>query len=93
VANRTYTRADSIASNPTSSTKAAAATTQLVITATYADAGTENVTADPRCTYSSSDPTKATVSAGGLITHVATGASTITVTYHGRTTTVTATTT
>jgi hypothetical protein len=36
--------------------------------------------ASPACTYVSSDPTKATVSATGLVTPVAAGATTITVT-------------
>lgn len=75
---------------PATSTKAAGQTTQLAVTATYADASTATVTED--CAFVSSDPTKATVSATGLITFVATGASTITATYGGKTDTTVATT-
>lgn len=58
-------------------------------TATVAVAGTQqiSVVADnginrtPNCTYVSSDPTKASVDAAGLVTGVATGTSTITVSY------------
>lgn len=85
---RTYTRAASISATPATTTKAAAGTQQITTTATYADGVTEDVSADTRVTYATSDATKATVSATGLITAVATGSATITVTYQGRTDTV-----
>jgi hypothetical protein len=88
-ANRTYTRANSITVTPSSTTKAAGGTQQISLTGTYADGVTESVSAsDGRVTYSTSDATKATVSSTGLITAVATGSATITVSYQGRTGTV-----
>lgn len=84
-ANRSWTRADSIAMLPATATKAPAATQQLAVTATFPDAGTEDVTADTRCVYTTSDATKATVNAAGLVTAVATGEATITATFQGRT--------
>ena len=54
----------------------------LAATATYSDASTADVTAE--ASWSSSDPTKATVSAG-FVTGVAAGASTVTATYQGQT--------
>jgi uncharacterized protein YjdB len=87
---RQWTRADSISVLPATDTMAAAETQQVTsITATYADSTTETIsTSDPRVTYETSDATKATVSSTGLITAVATGSATITVTFQGRTDTV-----
>ena len=84
---RDWTRAASIAVTPTTTTKAAGQTQQIAtITATYADGTTKAIsTSDPRVTYSTSNATKATVSTTGLITAVATGSATITVTFQGRT--------
>lgn len=86
VALRIWTRAASIDTLPATVTKAAGQTQQLATTATYAD-GVAVVVAntDERMTYASSDVTKATVSKTGLVTAVASGSATITVTYHGRT--------
>lgn len=58
-------------------------TTQLTVTATYTGAATRDVTA--LATYESSDVTKATVSASGLVTTVAAGSVTITASYAGKT--------
>lgn len=84
----TWTRAASIDATPATKTLAAAATQQITTVATFPDASTLDVSADGRVTYSSSAPTKATVSASGLITAVATGSATITVTFQGRTDTI-----
>lgn len=54
----------------------------LVATATFDDASTEDVTAE--ATWSSSDPTKATV-ASGFVTGIAAGSSTVTASYNGQT--------
>jgi uncharacterized protein YjdB len=87
-ANRTYTRANSIAVTPTAQALANAATAQIAVTGTYPDGVTEAVSAsDGRVTYTTSDATKATVSKTGLITKVAAGSATITTTYQGRTAT------
>lgn len=67
-------RVASVTVAPKTSSGAAASTVQLVPTVLPADAFNKSVT------YSSSDATKATVSAGGLVTRVATGSATITVT-------------
>lgn len=64
----------SISVSPATVTKAVAATQQL--TTTFTPAGTSN----KGLLYSSSNPAKATVSATGLITAVASGTATITVT-------------
>lgn len=64
----------SIAVTPTSATVAVGATRQLAVSFTPSNASSNAVT------YSSSDVTKATVSASGLVTGVATGSATITVT-------------
>lgn len=53
-----------------------ATTLQLVATATMQDGHTQVVTS--LVTWASSDPTKATISAGGLVTAVADGSTTIT---------------
>jgi len=63
---------------PTTATKAAAQTQQITI----ASVTPANAT-DGRFTYSSSDTTKATVNAAGLVTAVATGSATIKVTHTG----------
>ena len=63
-----------ISSTPATVTLAVAATRQIVNTFTPSDATNKAVT------YVSSNPSKATVSATGLITAVATGSATITVT-------------
>jgi uncharacterized protein YjdB len=85
---RSWVRASSIAVSPATATKAAAATQQIAVTATFPDTGTAVVTADPRTVYTTSDATKATVNAAGLVTAVATGSATITATFHGRTSTL-----
>lgn len=85
---RTWTHSVSLDVQPATATKAAAATQQITATATFADAGTVVVTADPRCTYATSDATKATVNAAGLVTAVATGTATITASFQGRTDTL-----
>lgn len=76
----------SIASAPSTVAKAVAATQQLVITATLSDSSTAVVTGE--CTFTSSDPSKATVSASGLVTGVAAGTATVTVSYGTQTATV-----
>ncbi len=60
----------------------ASATTQLTLTAAFPRAGNFTVT-PATATWVSSDPTKATVSAGGLVTGVAAGTTTITATWRG----------
>ncbi len=75
--------ASAIDVTPSTSSKAAGQTTQLAVVATYPDASTEVVTT--QATYLSSDPTKATVNAAGLITFVAIGSATITATFQGKT--------
>lgn len=86
--NRLWRRADSIDATPATVTKAAAQTQQITTKATWDDGVEVDVSADPRVTYSTSDAEKATVSSTGLITAVATGSATITVTFHGRTDTI-----
>lgn len=76
----------SLAITPTTVTLSLAGTTtqQLVVTATLADSTTSVVTpAASGTVYTSSDPTKATVSAAGLVTAVAVGTTTITATNKG----------
>lgn len=58
-------------------------TQQLVATATYGNGDTADVAADAGTAYVSSDVTKATVNATGLVTPVAVGTATITATYRG----------
>ena len=77
------TAISSLAITPSSGTKAAAATEQLLAIATYADGSTDDVTLVT--SYSSSDTTKGTVSINGLVTAVATGSATITGVYRGAT--------
>lgn len=69
---------DSIDVTPATVTLAVAATRQLAVARTPS-------TASGNPTYATSDATKATVSATGLITAVATGSATITVTLGGKT--------
>lgn len=88
VETRKWSRADSISATPATDTLAAAETQQITTVATFADATELDVSADFRVTYSTSDATKATVSTTGLITAVATGSATITVTFQGRTDTI-----
>jgi uncharacterized protein YjdB len=64
---------DSIAVAPATVSIAVAGTQQLTVTPTPGDASSA-------VTYTSSDPTKATVSSSGLVTGVAAGTSTITIT-------------
>lgn len=61
--------------DPATATVAVGSTTQLAVTASNG----LNVT--PDCQYTSSDPTKATVSASGLVTGVASGSATVTVSF------------
>lgn len=75
---------DSLSVTPPTTTKAAAATQQLVATATLSDGVTTKVVT-ALTAWTTSDATKATVSASGLITAVATGSATITGTYKGQT--------
>lgn len=75
----------SIAITPLTKTLAADATWQLVATATLADSTTEVVTIP--ATWSSTDPTKATVSSTGLVTAVASGSASISCAYRGVTST------
>ena len=64
-------------------------TQAITVTATYDDASTADVTATS--TYVSGTPSVATVSTGGLITAVAEGSTTITVSYETKTDTVSVT--
>ncbi|MDG3012457.1 Ig-like domain-containing protein [Rhodococcus sp. D2-41] len=64
---------------PSTKTLAAAATQQLAVK------DSNNVDRTALAAYESSDPAKATVTAGGLVTGVATGSATITATYQGKT--------
>ncbi|MER8266534.1 Ig-like domain-containing protein [Streptomyces griseus] len=79
---------ESIAVTPSTLTVAATEIGAVVATATYSDSSTGDVTGS--CSWSSSDPTKATVS-GGFITGIAAGSSTVTASYLGQTDTVTVT--
>lgn len=76
----------SITVSPGTSGKTATSTTQLTVTTDDGD----DVTA--LASYVSATPSHATVSATGLVTFVATGASVITASYGGKTATMTATT-
>jgi len=73
----------SISATPESVTLSVDGTQQLTVTATYSDASTANVTAT--ASYVSSAPSVATVSNAGLITAVAEGSATITVSYETKT--------
>ncbi|MFW3473660.1 hypothetical protein ACN24M_20550 [Streptomyces microflavus] len=76
---------ESISVTPSTLSVAATEIGAVVATATYSDETTSDVTAN--CTWSSSDPTKATVTAG-FITGIAAGTSTVTASYLGETDTV-----
>lgn len=69
---------------PATTTKAAAATQQLVATAHRTNGDSTQVVTSST-TWTTSDATKATVNAAGLVTAVATGSATITGTYRGKT--------
>jgi hypothetical protein len=56
-------------------------TNQLIITATFVDGTTQNVTA--KCTFATDNAQIATVSAGGLITAIKAGQANISVSYIG----------
>jgi len=79
----------SIAATPASVSLDVDGTQQLTVTATYSDASTADVTAE--ASYESSVTSVATVSTGGLITGVAEGDTTITVSYETKTDTVSVT--
>ena len=83
----------SIAASPASVTLAVDETQQLTVTATYSDDSTADVTASSDCTYVSDDTAVATVTSpgGGLITGVADGSATVTVSYETKTDTVSVT--
>jgi 6-phosphogluconolactonase len=70
---------------PANPTIAVAATQQFVLTATYLDGQTSNVTTSDS-TYSSDNKTVATVNTTGLATAVATGTANILASYHGNNT-------
>lgn len=72
----------SISVTPATKSLAVAAIGALVATATYSDASTADVTAE--ASWTTSDATKATVSAG-FVTGIATGTATVTATYQGQT--------
>lgn len=65
-----------VSMTPATATLSLAGTTTQQLTLTFTPAAPDNTAV----TYVSSDPTKATVSAGGLVTAVAAGSTTITVT-------------
>jgi len=69
----------SIAASPSEVSLGVGGTESLSITATYSDASTADVTVE--ASYESSDTSAATVSTGGLITAVAEGSATVTVSY------------
>ncbi|MCK9905199.1 Ig-like domain-containing protein, partial [Frankia sp. Cpl3] len=75
-----------LASAPSTVLLPTAQSKSLQITATYANGSTQDVTS--QSTYQSSDPTIATVNAAGVISGVAAGNATITVSYYGKTITV-----
>lgn len=79
----------SIALTPNPIAITGTATQQLVATATLRDGTTRVVTT--QCTYVSATPSKATVSAAGLVTGVAASTSVISATYQGITATDTCT--
>ncbi|MZF56946.1 hypothetical protein GTX53_24460 [Streptomyces sp. SID5594] len=76
---------ESIEVTPATLSVAATEIGAVVATATYSDETTADVTAN--CSWSSSDPTKATVTAG-FITGIAAGSATVTASYLGETDTV-----
>ena len=78
---------ESLSVTPPTTSKAVAATQQLVATATLLDGVTTAVVTGDTA-WTTSDATKATVNAAGLITAVAAGSATVTGTYRGKTDTV-----
>ncbi len=82
----TSATASSLQVQPASISMAAGNTQQLQVTATFSDGTSQNVTQSS--TYVSADPSKATVSSGGLVMTVATGTTSITVTQGSATATV-----
>ena len=79
----------SIAVTPPTVSLAPARTQQLTVTGTYSDSSTANLTSGS--TFASSATSVATVSAAGLVTAVANGTATITVTASGKTSTASVT--
>lgn len=77
---------DEVSVLPATASIAVGATQQLAAEATYESEETEDVTRS--ATYVSSDPTKATVSNRGLVTGVAAGSTTVTISYQGSSDTV-----
>jgi hypothetical protein len=82
--------------NPTVAFGANAATQQMTAAATYSDGSTGTLTAGTSCTgntvcWSSSDPTVASITTGGLLTGLSAGTSTITAASGSITATTTAT--
>lgn len=75
---------NSLSVTPATATLAAAGTQQLVATATLMD-GVTTAVVTGGTVWSSSAPSKATVSVAGLVTAVATGSATITGSYEGKT--------
>ncbi len=73
----------SLSFNPAHPTVAAGTTTQETVTGTYSDGTTQDLTGS--ATYTSATPSVATVSQSGLITGVAPGPDTITVSVNGQT--------
>jgi uncharacterized protein YjdB len=67
------------------------ATQQLTTTGTYTGGLVQNVTLNTGITYTSSNPAVAKVSATGIVTAIANGMATITVSYNGFSPTITAT--
>jgi uncharacterized protein YjdB len=72
-----------ISVQPSSISAAAGATQQLLVTANFTDGSSQNVTQSS--TYTSSAPSVATVSASGLVTTLAQGTATVTVTLNSNT--------
>nr|WP_277751220.1 Ig-like domain-containing protein [Granulicella sibirica] len=77
----------SIAFSPATPSVAAGTTAQVTTTGNFSDGSTQDLSGS--ATYSSSDPTVATVSATGLVSGVAPGTSVVTVTAGGMTSTFT----
>ena len=73
----------SLSFNPAHPTVAAGTTTQVTVTGTYSDGTTQDLTSS--ATYTSATPSVATVNQSGLITGVAPGPDTISVSVNGQT--------
>lgn len=73
------------------STETVTAATGASHTAQIAISGDNGINYTPDCTFTSADPSKATVNSAGLITGVATGSTTVTATYSGVSPSLTAT--